>query len=380
MEITQHYITVRELFTGYQNIDNDGVYGYGGKLNIRPKYQREFIYKADKRDAVIDTVIKGFPINIMYWAENEDGSYEVLDGQQRTISICDFVDNNYSINEKSFSSLPNDIKDKILDYKLFVYFCKGTDSEKLEWFKTINIAGLKLNNQELRNAVYYGQWLTSAKESFSRISGSGIRYGNSDGFNLLNGVVERQMVLERVLSWVSHSLYPNVTDKNVRICKYMDKYKAEKNAEKLTKYFTQVIDWVKLNFKNYNSIMKDVEWGILYNKYKNNDYSPLELADEIKELLSSKDVINKIGVYEYVLSKDKNLLEKRAFSKKIKLEIFEKQRSGVTTAYCNDCREDFELKDLHADHIVPYSLNGKTDIDNCQLLCRDCNLHKSNIT
>lgn len=217
MNIELKEIKVRDLTKGYEDNQEDGVIGYDGKLDIRPPYQREFIYKDKQRDAVIDTITKKFPLNVMYWAVREDGEFEIIDGQQRTISICQYVNNDFSINGLAFHNLPKDKQEEILDYELMVYFCEGADSEKLEWFKTINIAGEKLTDQELRNAVYSGSWVTDAKRYFSKNSRPKI------GDEYLGGSANRQEYLETAIDWISEG----------KIEDYMSKNQHEPNANEL---------------------------------------------------------------------------------------------------------------------------------------------------
>ncbi|MFZ2149579.1 MAG: DUF262 domain-containing protein [Minisyncoccia bacterium] len=230
MKIQLKEITIKEISNKYINNNEEGVVGYGGRLNIRPKYQREFVYKDKQRDAVIETTRKNFPLNVMYWAKNEDGTFEVMDGQQRTISICEYVAGNFSLNFQYFHNLEETEKNQILNYKLMVYFCEGDDKEKLDWFKTINIAGLKLADQELRNAIYTGEWLTDAKRHFSKSNCPAYNIGS----DYLTGSVIRQDYLEAALSWINDG----------KIEDYMAKHQHDASAEELWKYFQNVIAWV----------------------------------------------------------------------------------------------------------------------------------------
>ncbi|MDR1517180.1 MAG: DUF262 domain-containing protein [Dysgonamonadaceae bacterium] len=240
MQIELHEISVKEIINGYLNNEEEGVVGYGGQLNIRPKYQREFVYKDDKRNAVIETIWKNFPLNVMYWAKNEDGSFEVLDGQQRTISICEYCNNNFSIlvegNPLYFHSLTDSQREKILNYRLMIYFCEGTDEEKLDWFKIINIAGEKLTGQELRNAVYTGSWLSDAKLHFSKNNCAAYRLAK----DYVNGSPIRQEILETALDWISKG----------RIKEYMASHQHDENASELWQYFQDVIYWIPAVFIN----------------------------------------------------------------------------------------------------------------------------------
>lgn len=357
MKIELHEITVRELANGYQDNAENGVRGFGGKLDIRPPYQREFIYKDKQRDAVINTINCGFPLNVMYWATREDGTFEVIDGQQRTISICQYVNGDFAFNMRYFFNLSDDEKTKILDYKLMVYVCTGTDSEKLSWFKTINIAGEKLTEQELRNAVYAGSWVSDAKRYFSKNGCAAYNIGK----NLLNGSPIRQDFLETAIDWISNG--------NIEV--YMANHQHDPNALALWQYFQAVITWVTGTFPKMRKPMKGVEWGLLYNKYKDNVYNTADLEAEIAKLMIDDDVTSKSGIYPYVLSRDEKYLSIRVFTEAQKIEAYESQGG-----FCKVCGEHFEIQEMEADHITPWSQGGKTDASNCQMLCRECNRRK----
>lgn len=358
MKIQLKEITVRELTKDYQDNDEQGVVGYGGKLDIRPPYQREFIYKDKQRDAVINTIEKDFPLNVMYWAVREDGDFEIIDGQQRTISISQFVEGDFAFNERYFHNLQNDEQEKILNYKLMVYLCSGTDSEKLEWFKTINIAGEKLTDQELRNAVYSGSWVSDVKRYFSKNDCPA--YGM--GSDYLNGSPIRQDYLETTIKWISNDSIEN----------YMAEYQNEPNANELWLYFQSIINWVKAIFPKYRKEMKGIPWGFLYNEFQNQKYDSKKLEKEITELMQDEDVTNKKGIYSYVLNRKEKHLNIRAFSNNQKREAYERQK-GI----CIECKEHFDIHEMEADHITPWYEGGKTDEKNCQMLCRDDNRRKS---
>ncbi|MBA3047183.1 DUF262 domain-containing protein [Patescibacteria group bacterium] len=358
MKIELKEITIKEVANGYKNSDEEGVVGYGGKLNIRPKYQREFIYKDDKRNAVIETVKKDFPLNVMYWVKSEDGTFEVMDGQQRTISFCEYIDGKFSLNNLYFHNLTDTDKKQILNYKLMIYFCEGNDKEKLDWFKIINIAGEKLTDQELRNAIYTGTWLTDAKRYFSK---SGCpAYGTAS--NYLKGAAIRQEYLETAIRWIS----------NGKIEDYMSKHQREPNANELWLYFQSVINWIKAVFPNYRKEMKGVEFGPLYNEFQNEKIDSKKLEKEITELMQDEDVTKKSGIYSYVLTRNEKFLNIRAFTEKQKREAYEKQK-GV----CKKCKEHFEIEEMEADHIKPWHEGGKTTAKNCQMLCKQDNRTKS---
>ena len=358
MKIELKKITVRELTKGYQNNSDAGVVGYGGKLDIRPPYQREFVYGDDKRDAVINTLKKGYPLNIMYWAVREDGNYEVLDGQQRTISICKFIKGNFSFDKKYFGNLQDDEQEKILDYELMVYLCSGTNSEKLEWFEIVNIAGVKLTDQELRNAVYHGSWLAEAKKRFSK---SGCpAHGIASKY--LEGPYDRQKYLETAIKWIT----PDTIEE------YMGRNQHKSDANELWEYFQAVINWVKVTFPEYRKEMKGIEWGFLYNDFKDKKQDPQKLEKEIAELMEDEDVTSKKGIYLYVLNREERHLSIRIFIPKQKREAYERQK-GI----CAICKKHFEMGEMEADHIKPWHKGGKTISENCQMLCKECNGKKS---
>lgn len=358
MKIELKEITIREVANGYFNDNEEGVVGFGGQLNIRPKYQREFVYKDKQRDSVIETVQKIFPLNVMYWVKNEDGTYEVLDGQQRTISICEYVTGSFSLNSMYFHNLTDVEQNQILDYKLMVYFCEGNDKEKLDWFKTINIAGEKLTNQELRNAIYTGTWLTEAKKYFSKTGCPAYSIGS----DFLTGSPIRQDYLETAISWLS----------NDNIEQYMAENQHKPNANELWLYFNNLISWVRVVFPKYRREMKGVNYGILYNNFKDQEFDSAKLEEEITRLMQDEDVTKKSGIYEYVLTRNEKYLNIRAFTDKQKREAYERQ-NGI----CVKCNVEFEINEMEADHITPWHEGGRTNADNCQMLCKYDNRVKS---
>lgn len=357
MDITLHQIKVRDLVEGYVDNQEDGVRAFGGRLDVRPPYQREFVYNEKQRDAVIDTLTQGFPLNVMYWAVRDDGTYEIIDGQQRTLSICQYVNGDYAYIMRYFHNLKDDEKDQILDYELQVYFCSGTDSEKLRWFKTINIAGEELTEQELRNAVYAGPWLADAKRYFSKNNCAAYNMGNK----YVSGEVNRQKYLETAIKWIS--------DGNIE--PYMGKHQHDANAVALWNHFSNVINWVKALFPHYRKEMKGLEWGVLFNLYHKGDYDPDALEAEVNRLMVDSDVDRKKGIYEYVFDHDERHLDIRAFDNNMKREVYERQL-GV----CPICGQHFEIEQMEADHITPWSKGGRTVAENCQMLCRKCNREK----
>ena len=357
MNIELQEITVRELTKDYQDNEENGVVGFDGMLDIRPPYQREFIYKDKQREAVIDTLTKDFPLNVMYWSVREDGGYELIDGQQRTISICQFVEGEFAFKNRYFHNLQNDEQTQILDYKITVYLCSGTDSEKLEWFKTINIAGEKLTDQELRNAVYSGLWVSDAKRYFSKSSCAAYGLGS----DYLSGTPIRQDYLETTIKWIS----------NDKIEQYMAKQQHEPTANELWLYFQSVINWVKVVFPKYRKEMKGIQWGYLYNEFKSQSFDHKKLEAEISTLMQDEDVTNKRGIYEYVLTRKEKHLNIRTFSDSQKRGAYERQK-GI----CVKCGNHFEIEEMQGDHVVPWHKGGKTSAENCQMLCNEDNGRK----
>lgn len=371
MKIELHTITVRELVENYSDNNEGGVTGYNGKLDIRPPYQREFCYSDSQQQSVMDTVIKGFPLNTMYWVVREDGRYEVLDGQQRTISICKYVNGEFSHLMRYFSNLQKDEKDKILNYELQVYFCEGTPSEKLEWFKTINIAGEKLTTQEIRNAVYAGSWTAEAKKIFSKSNCAAKLLSEK----YVNGSPIRQELLEKAISWF-------VGKEDSLICNYMATHQNDNDATELWLYFQNVINWVKTLFPIYRKEMKGIEWGEIYNSYhdtqnglgKNRkDLNSKDLEAKVSKLMADEDVTKKSGIYYYVFDGNEKHLSIRAFLDRDKRTVYTKQ-GGI----CPYCKKHFEFNEMQGDHIVPWSKGGKSVLENLQMLCTECNLKKGN--
>ena len=358
MKIELHKITVRDLVAGYVDNQEAGVKAYGGRLNVRPPYQREFVYNDKKRDAVIDTIENDFPLNVMYWSVCDDGTFEIIDGQQRTVSICQYVNGDFAHMFRYFDNLSEDEKNQILDYELFIYHCTGSDSEKLKWFKTINIAGKKLTNQELLNAVYASPWLSDAKRYFSKSNCGAYLMGSK----YITGTPIQQDYLETVLRWIS----------NNQIETYMAEHSIkDTDATALWLYFQQVINWVQAKF-HYRSVMKGIDWGAIYNKYHDEHIDIEQFEERISTLIQDSDVGNQKGIYWYIFDADEKHLQIRAFDGNTRRRQYEKQQ-GV----CPLCGKHFELEEMEADHITPWSKGGHTTPDNCQMLCRECNRHKS---
>ena len=364
LKIELKEITIGEIIKNYKDSGIDGILGYDGKLNIRPAYQREFVYNDEQRKAVIDTILKGFPLNVMYWCQNDDGSYEILDGQQRTISFCQFCDNQFSIVHngviRNWNSMGS-FQDIIKSYKCMIYICKGTDEEKLDWFKVINTAGMTLTTQELRNACYTGTWLTDAKRYFSKPTCVAYQIGNK----YLAGKVNRQEFLETALEWIREA------QGLAKIEEYMLAHQQDPNALELWSYFTNVINWINALFPHYRSQMKGVKWGYLYNHYKDKMYDSAVIEEEVKKLMMDDEVQDKKGIYTYIFDRDQRHLNLRAFTESEKTTMYERQ-NGV----CPICGNYFLMEAMEGDHIIPWSQGGKTTLDNGQMLCRNCNRQK----
>ncbi len=369
MDIIKEQHTIKELAEGYVNNQEDGVMGFGGKLDIRPPYQREFVYKGKQKELVIDTVLKGFPLNIMYWNTKDDGAFEVLDGQQRTISICEYVAGNFSFDGKFFGNQPNDIQQKILNYSLDIYKCKGTDSERIDWFQVINVAGEVLTNQEILNAIYSGSWTAEAKKKFSKTDCPAYQIGS----DFMAGSSIRQDYLETAIKWIS----------NDNIKEYMGKHQHDANADELWNYYENVISWVNTIFINNDSDirkkMQGVAWGELYNKYKDENLDSQEIQARVANLFEDEEVTNLAGIYLYVLNGNEKHLSIRAFKERDKIKTYEKQKGICANKKCPQKGKRLDIKEMHADHIKPWSKGGKTEPSNCQVLCAECNRIKSNI-
>lgn len=371
MKITEKRIKVSDLFNGYTEDEDLGVRAFGGKLDVRPPYQREFIYKDKERNAVIDSILRGRPLNVMYWAAVRDengnltGEYECMDGQQRTISICRYLNHDFSYNYMFIHNLKQSdpaAYQRLLDYELIVYVCDGDAGEKLDWFQTINIAGEKLTDQEMRNAIYNGPWVTDAKRRFSKRNCGAEQIAKV----YLKGSAIRQDYLETVLVWACDA--EGIKDINT----YMAMHQMDDDAEELWVYFRRVIDWVELMFINRDKsrlrLMCGQSWGILYNKYKNINLKPQDLEKEITALIMDDDVTSQKGIYSYILDHNESHLHIRVFDEKSKQQKYAEQ-GGI----CPKCGKHFEYNEMDGDHIVPWSKGGHTTYDNLQMLCIACN-------
>lgn len=375
MQITKKTITVRDLCQNYRDDNDGGVYGYDNGehvLVLRPKYQREFIYPDKKRDAVIDTVMNGFPLGIMYWSKVDENTFECLDGQQRSISICQYVNSDYPVkfngNDRFFHNLNEEEQEIILNYELEIRICEGSEEEKLRWFQRINVAGEVLTEQELLNATYTGSWLLDAKNFFSKRNCVAMQM--ADGY--IKGNPIRQDILEKALSWIADR--DNLESGQM----YMAIHQHDEDANELWLYFQTAINWAKMLFPDTSKKLTAVQdWGILYNKYHDKSYNSNTLKSEVKKLLLDDDVTKDTGIIPYVLSgktkHDEKLLSIRTFSEGQKIKAYEKQK-GI----CPICGKHFEYEEMQGDHIVPWSKGGRTIDENLQMLCSTCNATKGN--
>lgn len=370
MTIKQIEVTVGDIARGYINNEEQGIRGYGGQLDIRPPYQREFIYNESEQQAVISTVLKGYPLNVMYWvrrSEDAECPYEVMDGQQRTLSLCEYVDGKFAYDFKNFFNQPADIQKLILDYPLTIYLCEGEPSEKLEWFKTINIAGKPLNEQEINNAVYAGPFVTDAKRHFSKSNCGASRLGK----DLVNGRPLRQELLKKALEWMAE--HETREGKPQSVVGYMAEHQHDPNANNLWTYFQNVLNWTITNFdlKRFKKIMKGLNWALYYDKYHSTTLDTADLASRISKLILDSDVQKQMGIIPYVLTGDERHLDLRSFPEDIKLAVWEKQHY-----ICLSCQKEFDYEFMEGDHITPWREGGRTVIENCQMLCRECNRRK----
>lgn len=379
-------ITIAELCEGfvYNELEGKGLFGLSGKLTIQPEYQRNYIYADGKKDvAVIKSILKGYPLGLIYFNKTGDDTFEVLDGQQRITSIGRFLTAKFAVfldgntTPQYFHSLPIDQQQKILNTTLLVYECNGTESEIKEWFKTINIAGVPLNEQELLNAIYSGPFVTLAKAKFSNSQNALIQKWSS----FIKGNVNRQDFLATALNWVSKG---NVSD-------YMGQNRHENNINELTRYFNTVIDWASTVFVNIEREMKGLEWGRLYETYKDNAYNPTIIADEVKALYADPYVKNRKGIFEYLLGGKKNyqLLEVRVFDDATKSVVYNKQTAKAREDGISNCplcavgqnankTRIYARNEMDADHVQAWSKGGLSDISNCEMLCVSHNRSKGN--
>ena len=380
-------ITVKEICDGfvYNELEGKGLFGLSGKLTIQPEYQRNYIYAEGdgKREmAVIESILKGYPIGLIYFNKVSENNLEVLDGQQRITSIGRFVTDKFAIVDENslqqnFSGMAKDKKAKILETKLLIYECEGTESQIKEWFKTINIAGVPLVPQELLNAIYSGQFVTIGKEEFSNSQNANIQKWSA----YVKGSVNRQAFFERALDWVSKG---NIDD-------YMSSHRNDKNINELKKYFNSVIDWVSSVFIDVESEMQGLEWGRLYETYHKKSYNPKKVSEEVKKFYGDSYIKNPKGIFEYILggSTDTKLLEVRVFDEATKKSVYVKQTKEAEIkkkSNCSHCAighdankvKIWQLSEMDADHVSAWSKGGKTMLNNCEMLCKTHNRAKGN--
>ena len=378
-------ITIRDICDGfvYNEYEGRGLFGLSGKLTIQPEYQRNYIYAQENRESgVIDSVIKGYPLGLIYFNKVADNKFEVLDGQQRITSIGRYVTNKFPIKDQNgmeqyFNGLNQHIQNQILDTHLLIYECAGTETEIKEWFKIINIKGIPLNDQELLNAVYSGPFVTLAKEEFSNSQNANIQKWSA----YVSGTVNRQDYLKTALEWVSNN---NISD-------YMSAHRNDDNIAELKQYFTTVIDWVSSVFQNIEPEMRGLEWGRLYEKYHRQAYDPKIIESKVKELYADPYVKNRKGIFEYVLGGcvDTKLLDVRVFDEATKRAVYAQQTQHAEASHTSNCplcalghdannSKIWKLSDMDADHVTAWSKGGATDIKNCQMLCKSHNRAKGN--
>ncbi len=381
----QTEITIKDICDGfvYNELEGKGLFGLSGKLTIQPEYQRNYIYADGKRDvAVIESILNGYPLGLIYFNKINDDNLEVLDGQQRITSIGRFLTNKFAIKDENgmqqyFSSLATELQNKILHTKLLIYECEGTEPEIKEWFKTINIAGVPLNNQELLNAVYSGPFVTLGKEEFSNSQNANIQKWSA----YVSGSANRQEFLERALDWVSKG----------QIDDYMSRHRFDDNINELKNYFNSVIDWASTVFTDVETEMRGLEWGRLYETYRKQPYNPQKVSEQVRELYADSYVKNRKGVFEFILggSTDFKLLDVRVFDEATKKSVYAKQTNEAEkngTSNCSLCTighdanktKIWSLKDMDADHVTAWSKGGTTDIKNCEMLCKTHNRAKGN--
>ena len=388
MKIELKPIKVSEIVNGYKDQAEKGVVGYGDKLNIRPAYQREYVYKEEQRNEVIRTVMRGFPttefpLNVMYWAQIDKNHFELIDGQQRTISLCRYVNNDFSILidglPQNFDNLSQERKNHILNYKLQIYVCEGTADERLEWFSIINLAGEPLTAQELLNANFTGSWLSSAKLYFMKSNSPGYLMGNK--YIDIEANQSRGKGLETAIKWIS----------NDNIKEYMANHQNDENADSLWQHFKVVIEWINDNFPKYYKEMKGLNWGGLYDQYHLQSYDPQKVAKQVEELYLDEFVQKSKGIFEYVLggSVDTKLLEVRVFDKGTIKSVYDKQTKKAKSKNISNCphcalghsankTRIWERKEMDADHVQAWSKKGKTSVENCEMLCITHNRAKGN--
>jgi hypothetical protein len=386
MKTTLKQYTIKEISEGfiYNELEGRGLFGLGGRLTIQPEYQRNYIYADGKKDvAVITSLLKGYPLGLIYFVKGDDKKLEVLDGQQRITSFGRFIKDNFAIKDESgmeqnFSGLAADKQEKILQSIILVYECEGTESEIKEWFKIINITGVPLKQQELLNAVYSGAFVTLGKEVFSNKQNSSTHMWST----YINGSADRQDYWERALEWVSKS--------KENISGYMSQHRHDTEIKEVQTYFNCVIDWVSTVFEETPTEMRGLEWGRLYEQHHNKPYSPAEVSKKVKNLMGDPSIQDSKGIFEYILggSTDKKLLNVRLFDEATKRAVYAQQtseaqgKSNCPTCCISDAGDSktkiWTLAEMDADHVTPWSKGGATSSKNCQVLCRTHNRAKGN--
>lgn len=358
MKIALITIPIYEIFEGFKDDKENGVFAYGGKLNIRPSYQREMVYNELLQKEVIKTIFDNYPINIMYWAKTGDDTYSLMDGQQRTFSICRYLAGEFSVDSRYYKDLNEEEKKKILNYKIMIYVCDGTSDEQIEWFTRINMPGEKLSEQELRNAIFTGRWLNEAKEYFCKNGCKAHQIANK----YIAGSAIRQDYLQTALSWMAHR-------EQIKIEDYMAKHQYDTECNELCSYFETVIEWVEKIFpkKFYRPIMKGQPWGEFYNDYHNMEFDPFEIEKRVKTLLLDNEIENYKGIYAYIFSNSEASLNLRSFSRSDIKKKYEKQY-GI----CSVCKKQLEYETAVSKHIIPWKDGGKTKLDNLMLICPKC--------
>jgi 5-methylcytosine-specific restriction endonuclease McrA len=378
-------VTVKDICEGfvYNELEGKGLFGLAGKLTIQPEYQRNYIYADGKKDvAVIESILKGYPLGLIYFNKVSSNCLEVLDGQQRITSFGRFVTNKFAIQDESgmqqyFDGIASDKRDKILSTKLLIYECEGEETEIKDWFKTINIYGVPVNHQEILNAVYSGPFVTLAKVEFSNSQNSNIQKWGA----YISGSVNRQDFLERALEWVSEG---NIDD-------YMSRHRYDKNITELKAYFNSVIDWVSTVFTDVESEMRGLEWGRLYEEYHSKSYSPAKVSKDVKKLYADPYVKNRKGIFEYILgnSVDTKLLDVRIFDEATKKSVYTVQTKKAESSGKSNCllcaighdankSKIWKLGEMDADHVTAWTKGGATNVKNCQMLCKTHNRAKGN--
>ncbi|WP_339857251.1 HNH endonuclease family protein [Pseudohongiella acticola] len=377
-------ITIKEICEGfvYNELEGKGLFGLSGKLTIQPEYQRNYIYADGKRDvAVIDSILKGYPIGLIYFNQAEEG-FEVLDGQQRITSIGRFVTEKFAVKDRNgheqyYTGMAESQREQIMNTKLLVYVCEGDEPEIKDWFKTINIAGVPLTEQEILNAVYSGPFVTSAREEFSNSQNANIQKWSA----YIAGDIKRQAYLEKALDWVSDGA----------IDSYMSKHRNDKSIAELKTHFDTVIDWVSTTFTDVEKEMKGLEWNRLYQTYHKKAYTPTIVSALVQKLYADGFVKSRKGIFEYVLGGEveEKLLEIRVFDDSTKRSVYEVQTADAKKKAVSNCphcaighdvnrAKIWTLADMDADHVAAWSKGGATDVKNCQMLCRIHNRAKGN--